>query len=55
MKAKDKRTIQAYIDNEGFDYCFRSYSSFEEIDDPKFHKLREAYVEAAEALEDYVS
>ena len=39
---------------EGFDYCFRRYAAFEEVDDEKFHKLRESYIAAADALEEYV-
>jgi hypothetical protein len=46
--------VRARIDNEGFDYCFVSYSDFAEIKDEKFHKLRRAYVAAQKALEDYV-
>ena len=42
------------MDAEGFHYCFKHYSSFEEIKDPEFHRLREAYLAAAEALETYV-
>jgi hypothetical protein len=40
---------------EGFDYCFRKYSSFEEIKDPEFHKLRTSYIEAADKLEKFVT
>lgn len=42
------------MDEEGFHYCFDSYSSFAEIQDPEFHRLREAYLRAAQKLEDYV-
>jgi hypothetical protein len=42
------------MDAEGFHYCFRYYSSFEKITDPEFHRLREAYLAAAAALETYV-
>ncbi len=40
--------------DEGFDYCFRHYSSFEEVEDKKFHSLRESYIKIAEELEEYV-
>lgn len=46
--------LAAKIDSEGFDYCFTSYSSWKEIQDPKFHELRKAYKEASKALEDYI-
>lgn len=42
------------VEQEGFDYTFRSYSEFPDVKDRKFHKLRKAYVEAAEKLEDYL-
>ena len=42
------------MDYEGFDYCFRNYSDWEEVKDAEFHKLREAYIAAADALETYV-
>lgn len=28
------------MDNEGFEYCFKQYSSFKEIKDEEFHNLR---------------
>lgn len=46
--------VDQAMENEGFDYCFRSYSQWEEVRDAKFHKLRQAYLDAAEALESYV-
>ena len=46
--------VSMTMEAEGFDYCFRSYSQWEEVRDAKFHKLRQAYLDAAEALESYV-
>lgn len=46
--------VRYKIENEGFDYAFRHYSEFKEINDPEFHKLRLAYVEAANDLDDYI-
>jgi len=46
--------VRFSIENEGFDYAFRNYSDFKEVDDPEFHKLRQDYVNAANALEKYV-
>ena len=40
---------------EGFDYCFRKYSSFKEFEDPHFHKLRLEYIQAADRLEAYIN
>jgi hypothetical protein len=46
--------VSRCIDEEGLDYCFRNYSNFENVNDVKFHRLREAYLAAADALEEYV-
>lgn len=54
MTKKQKQYVIATIENEGFDYAFRDYSDFEEIEDEQFHKLRSAYTAAANALEEYV-
>ncbi len=43
------------IKEEGFHYCFKSYSSWDEIKDEEFHKLREAYLDSAKALEEYIN
>ena len=43
------------MDQEGIDYCFRNYSDFPEVKDTEFHRLREAYIAAADALENYVN
>ena len=55
MNAEEKRYVASCINNEGFHYCFDSYSYFEEITDKKFHELREKYLEAARNLENYVN
>jgi hypothetical protein len=39
---------------EGFDYCFRHYSSFDEIKDVDFHNLRLQYIAFADKLEEYI-
>lgn len=54
MSAKTLEDVRYTIEAEGFDYAFRYYSDFEEVDDPEFHRLRLAYKEAADALDDYV-
>lgn len=46
--------VRDTVDNEGFDYTFRHYSSFKEVTDKEFHRLREAYESAAEELEEYI-
>ena len=42
------------VELEGFDYAFYGYSEFEEVDDKEFHRLRENYLAARQALADYV-
>jgi len=54
MNAKDAHLIMSCIDNEGFDYTFVHYTDFNEIKDDEFHKLREAYLDAREALREYL-
>jgi len=54
MTEKEKQTVCNVIDNEGFDYGFRHYSSFKEIDDIEFHSLRKKYIKVAEDLEKYI-
>lgn len=51
MKLEDVRDI---VDSEGFDYGFRFYSEFLEVEDEEFHRRRAAYVEAARELDDYL-
>ena len=51
---KEKDNICSDIDSEGFDYAFMDYSSFEEIKDPEFHRLRQQYLKAHKALSSYV-
>lgn len=42
------------IKNEGIDYCFEHYSSFEEIKDEEFHKLRLEFLESMKKIREYV-
>lgn len=55
MTGSEFRYVLDTIDNEGFDYAFTGYTNFkDEVKDPEFHRLRMAYLEAAQALADYV-
>ena len=54
QELEDLTYLKAKMRDEGFDYCFRHYSSFEEIKDEKFHELRLKYIQIAEELENYV-
>jgi hypothetical protein len=53
MTQDDKRLVKDAVENEGFDYCFKNYSHFDEVEDKKFHELREAYLASRQALADY--
>jgi hypothetical protein len=46
--------VRDHAEQEGFDYCFTGYSDFLDIKDEEFHKLRVAYVAAAEKLKEYL-
>lgn len=46
--------VQSKIRDEGFHYCFKHFSRFEEIDDKEFHRLRKKYLKISEELEKYV-
>lgn len=51
---EELETVRDAIDIEGFDYTFIHYSDFDEVKDTVFHKLRLAYIDAAQALQNYV-
>lgn len=48
------RSVQYRIANEGIDYCFEKYSSFEEIEDEEFHKLRNEFLDSMNKIRSYV-
>ena len=47
-------SVRYRMDNEGIDYCFKHYSSFEEIKDEKFHELRNKFITSLDEIEKYV-
>ena len=48
------RAVQYRMGNEGIDYCFEHYSSFDEIEDEEFHKLRNEFLESVKKIRSYV-
>lgn len=54
MTQEEREYLQSCIKNEGFDYCFRHYSSFAEIKDEEFQKVLEDYRLAGKRLEQYI-
>ena len=52
---EDWQMVQYRMGNEGIDYCFEHYSSFEEIKDEEFHKLRQEFLESMKKIREYVN
>jgi len=50
MEAKELDYIRETVECEGFDYAFVHYTDFKEIEDEKFHQLREAFLAARSEL-----
>lgn len=42
------------VSEEGLDYTFMHYSSWEDVKDEVFHKLRKDYIDAAKAMSNYL-
>jgi len=42
------------IKNEGVEYTFKKYSTFEEIEDKEFHKLRKYLIEHIDLMDFYL-
>lgn len=55
MEDKDYHKVRFYSDQEGFDYCFRFYSDWQDIEDPGFQKALKAYQKSADELEKYLN
>ncbi len=55
MKIEDAEYLKVKIRDEGFHYCFKHYSRFEDIEDKEFHKLRTYYLQYAKLLEEYIN
>lgn len=52
---EDWQYLKSRMNHDGFHYCFKHYSNFDEILNIRFHKLRLAYLKAAEELEKYIN
>jgi hypothetical protein len=46
--------VKDCVEAEGFDYAFAFYSDFKQVKDEEFHRLRNEYLAAREALSDYI-
>jgi hypothetical protein len=49
------KNVDYRIDNEGLEYCFINYSTFSEIKDKQFHKLRVQLLLSIHKMKGYVS
>jgi hypothetical protein len=47
-------SVQYRMDAEGFDYCFESYSNWDEIKDEEFHRLRLEFLRTMNELRNYI-
>ena len=47
-------SVQYRMDDEGMEYCFRSYSTWEDIKDEEFHILRNKLIELMDQMEKFV-
>lgn len=41
---EELKVVKHKISWEGFDYCFRHYSSWKDVFDEDFHRLRKGYI-----------
>ena len=46
--------LKTKMRDEGFHYCFKHYSNFDEIKDIEFHKLRKKYIKISDELSNYI-
>jgi hypothetical protein len=53
-KLENFKAVQYRMGDKGMDYCFEHYSSFEEIEDEEFHKLRNEFLESMKKIRSYV-
>jgi hypothetical protein len=53
MTGKEFELVNDVVECEGFDYGFVNYTSFDEIKDKEFHRLRKKFLKARENLTNY--
>lgn len=46
--------VRYRMEDEGMAYCFKHYSSFEDIKDEQFHNLRLNFIRIMSEMENYV-
>lgn len=55
LSLEEAESILSIIDAEGFNSAFSHYSSYRDINDAHFHRLRQNYIDAAAELMNYIS
>lgn len=53
-KTQWRDEVRGVIESEGFGYAFLQYSNFKHIKNAEFHRLRLAFVAAADELQEYI-
>jgi len=48
------KAVDYRMREEGIDYCFEHYSSFKEIEDEEFHKLKMEFLDSMKKIREYV-
>jgi hypothetical protein len=48
------KAVDYRMREEGINYCFEHYSSFKEIEDEEFHKLRMEFLDSMKKIREYV-
>lgn len=48
------KDVKYRMKEEGFDYCFNDYSSWDEIKDEKFHSLVDQYLDISKKIKELV-
>lgn len=51
---EDWEAVKYRMENEGIDYCFESYSNWDEIKDEEFHRLRLGFLQYMKEIREYV-
>lgn len=54
MTREERSQVRDAIISEGMDYALRYLSTYSHIEDEKFHQLLDAYIDAANAIEEYL-
>ena len=45
-------SVKYRMENEGIDYCFESYSNWDEIKDEEFHRLRLGFLQYIKEIDE---